>query len=418
MIILNLFVLINVIYLIDFDDEIEDEVCLHGDALVSNEDLEKLSKDQLLENYYNLKTQHETSVKVVNELREFIKKNIIDDIDDISAINQKSKVSTLNDQTDSGYISSYSHFSIHHSMLSDKPRTLAYKNAILQNESFFKGKSVLDIGCGTGILSLFAAKAGAEIVVAIDHSDIIYQAMDIVFKNGYQNVIKTVKGKLEQIDFKKLELPTKYDIILSEWMGYFLLFEGMVDTVIHARDNLMATNGILLPNRCELFLAAFSDKNFYTNNISFWNDVYGFDMSSIIKDVTKEATIDVASNQSICSSIEKIYEMNVTNCSLENVQTVVSAFDFRFEKETEVHGIVGWFDCHFDSMNKPFTLSTSPTSESTHWKQTIFPFDQAISVKSNENLKGEIQISRDPSDVRALKIEIKLKDSKFVYNLC
>lgn len=39
---------------------------------------------------------------------------------------------------------------------------------------------VLDVGCGTGILSMFAAKAGAKHVIGIDQSDIIYQAMDIV----------------------------------------------------------------------------------------------------------------------------------------------------------------------------------------------------------------------------------------------
>ena len=42
------------------------------------------------------------------------------------------------------------------------------------------GKVVLDIGCGTGILSMFAAKAGAKHVIGIDQSEIIYQAMDIV----------------------------------------------------------------------------------------------------------------------------------------------------------------------------------------------------------------------------------------------
>ena len=41
-------------------------------------------------------------------------------------------------------------------------------------------KVVLDIGCGTGILSMFAAKAGAKHVIGIDQSEIIYQAMDIV----------------------------------------------------------------------------------------------------------------------------------------------------------------------------------------------------------------------------------------------
>jgi hypothetical protein len=49
---------------------------------------------------------------------------------------------------------------IHEEMLKDTVRTRSYMNAILQNPFLFKDKIVLDIGCGTGILSLFAAKVG------------------------------------------------------------------------------------------------------------------------------------------------------------------------------------------------------------------------------------------------------------------
>lgn len=65
------------------------------------------------------------------------------------------------------YFDSYAHFGIHEEMLKDEVRTLTYKNSMLHNRHLFKNKTVLDIGCGTGILSMFAAKAGAAKVIGV-----------------------------------------------------------------------------------------------------------------------------------------------------------------------------------------------------------------------------------------------------------
>lgn len=62
----------------------------------------------------------------------------------------------------------------------DSVRTLAYKDAILNNESIFAGKTVLDLGCGTGMLSMFAASVPSQKVFAIDNSDIAYYAVEII----------------------------------------------------------------------------------------------------------------------------------------------------------------------------------------------------------------------------------------------
>ena len=70
------------------------------------------------------------------------------------------------------YFSSYSHFGIHEEMLKDEVRTRSYMLACINNKEQFAGKVVLDIGCGTGILSIFAARAGAKHVYGIDNAEI------------------------------------------------------------------------------------------------------------------------------------------------------------------------------------------------------------------------------------------------------
>ena len=74
---------------------------------------------------------------------------------------------------------------------------MAYRDFMYKNKEVFKGKVVLDIGCGTGILSMFAARAGAKQVIGIDAADIIDKARIIVKANGLDDVITLVKSKVE-----------------------------------------------------------------------------------------------------------------------------------------------------------------------------------------------------------------------------
>ena len=93
---------------------------------------------------------------------------------------------------------------IHEEMLKDYVRTRSYEQAIKGNPHQFKGKAVLDIGCGTGILSMFAAQAGARAVYAVDMSSIAQHAKQIVADNKFDSVITVLQGKMEE-----LELPEK-----------------------------------------------------------------------------------------------------------------------------------------------------------------------------------------------------------------
>lgn len=83
------------------------------------------------------------------------------------------------------------HPDIHEIMLKDRVRTLAYRSFILHpaNAPRFQGKVVLDVGCGTGILSMFAAKAGARKVYAVDASNVAYKAMRNIKANGLEETI-------------------------------------------------------------------------------------------------------------------------------------------------------------------------------------------------------------------------------------
>merc|ERR1719354_1507091 len=114
-------------------------------------------------------------------------------------------------------------------MLKDEVRTLTYRNSMYHNKHLFKDKIVLDVGCGTGILSMFAAKAGAKKVIGVDMSSIVEHARNIVKENDLSDKVEIIRGKVEEI--KLPEGIEKVDIIISEWMGYCLFYESMLDSV-------------------------------------------------------------------------------------------------------------------------------------------------------------------------------------------
>jgi len=156
------------------------------------------------------------------------------------------------------YYGSYSSFHIHEEMLKDTVRTRTYQRAIMDNPMDFKDKIVMDIGAGTGILSIFAARAGAKHVYAIEFAEIAIFAREIIKRNGLEDKITVIKGKMEEIT---LPVP-QVDIIISEWMGYFLLYESMLDSVLWARDKYLVPGGKMLPDRATLYVAALEDGNY------------------------------------------------------------------------------------------------------------------------------------------------------------
>ncbi|XP_064423289.1 protein arginine N-methyltransferase 3 isoform X1 [Latimeria chalumnae] len=322
-------------------------------------------------------------------------------------------VADLREDEDEVYFSSYGHYGIHEEMLKDKVRTESYRDFMYLNPHIFKDKIVLDVGCGTGILSMFAAKAGARRIIGVDQSEIIYQAMDIVRSNNLENTITLVKGRIEEVD-----LPVeKVDIIISEWMGYFLLFESMLDSVIYARDKYLAEEGSVYPDLCTINLAALGDMKKHADRIAFWDDVYGFKMACMKKAVIPEAVVEVLNPDTLISEPCVIKTIDCNTTSALDLQ-FSSDFALKITETTECTAIAGFFDIFFEkNCCSKVTFSTGPCSTKTHWKQTVFLLEQPISVKSGENLQGKITVQKNRKDPRSLFITLAINTMKQTYTL-
>ncbi|XP_024445306.1 probable protein arginine N-methyltransferase 1 isoform X2 [Populus trichocarpa] len=287
-------------------------------------------------------------------------------------------------------------------MLKDVVRTKTYQNVIYQNKFLFKDKVVLDVGAGTGILSLFCAKAGAAHVYAVECSHMANMAKEIVESNGYSNVITVLKGKIEEI-----ELPVaKVDIIISEWMGYFLLFENMLNSVLYTRDKWLVNDGIVLPDQTSLYLTAIEDAEYKEDKIEFWNNVYGFDMTCIKKQAMGEPLVDTVDQNQIVTNCQKLKTMDISKM-VSGDTSFTAPFKLVAERDDFIHALVAYFDVSFTKCHKFTGFSTGPRSRATHWKQTVLYLEDVLTICQGEALSGSMTVAPNKKNPRDIDIMIK-----------
>ncbi|KAF7458922.1 arginine N-methyltransferase [Cryptosporidium felis] len=350
---------------------------------------------------------------------------------------------------DNPYFSSYSTLDIHREMILDKVRTDAYYNFITHpdnSSNIFKDKVVLDVGTGTGILSLFALQAGARMVVGVDAAkETIKVAENIAEVNGMSKDLHFIFGKLEDLSIfisdnkvvsvykdelpPKDAVPFKCDIIISEWMGYCLLYESMLYTILNARDKyLKAENGVfsgeIFPSsvRLELSLADYSDV--IQGQLSPWldNKMYNLDLSQVspkLPQLLSVPYVEIVPIERIrCKEVIYLPSLSILDISKEELASLRQPFKVEAPKDGSFFtSLVISFNAVFDSkVNTSFKviMETSPFCEPTHWKQTILhlksPENQLLKVVGD--LSGFITITPRIDNFRHISIVLELLDVK------
>lgn len=316
-----------------------------------------------------------------------------------------SKLSNAEMTSKDYYFDSYAHFGIHEEMLKDEVRTLTYRNSMYHNKHLFKDKIVLDVGCGTGILSMFAAKAGAKKVIGVDMSSIVEHARNIVRDNDLSDKVEIIRGKVEEIS-----LPDgieKVDIIISEWMGYCLFYESMLDSVLYARDKWLAADGLMFPDRATLFVTAIEDRQYKDDKIHWWEDVYGFNMSSLGKVAVTEPLVDVVDRNQVVASACLLKEINIQTCTKADIP-FESDFMIQLKRNDYVQALVTFFNIEFTHCHKRVGFSTAPEAPYTHWKQTVFYLNDYLTCKKGEEVRGTFKMVPNDRNKRDMDFSVKI----------
>ncbi|CAN6861288.1 unnamed protein product [Brassica oleracea var. botrytis] len=282
------------------------------------------------------------------------------------------------------YFCTYSFLYHQKDMLSDRVRMDAYFNAVFENKHHFAGKTVLDVGTGSGILAIWSAQAGARKVYAVEATSMADHARALVKANNLEHVVEVIQGSVEDIS-----LPDKaVDVIISEWMGYFLLRESMFDSVICARDRWLKPTGVIV-----LTKPFAEEQEKYYIQTGMWNDLNPLQVigtPTIVKEM-----------DCLTATVSEIEEVRC------NVTSVING------QNTRLCGFGGWFDVHFrgrkeDPAQQEIELTTAPSEQHcTHWGQQVFIMADPINVGEGDHLNLGLVMSRSKENHRLMEVELE-----------
>jgi len=266
----------------------------------------------------------------------------------------------------------------YYQMLSDKVRMDAYRDAIFKTVK--PGDIVVDMGAGTGLLSIWALQAGAKKVYAIEKTDAINLAREVAKANNYLDKIDFINSN--SIDVK---LPELANVLVSETLGSFGIDENTLQFTNDARKRFLVEGGKLIPETIELYVAPVSSTDIY-HKVDFWRHIPDINFSPAFDLFSKKIMIETINNRDLLCKPTCIAEIYLSNITEETFNTRLY---MKMQKNGVLHGVAGWFRC---KLCEGIEINTSPDNASTHWKQAFFPFKESIDVIIGDILDWSVTV--------------------------
>lgn len=271
----------------------------------------------------------------------------------------------------------------HLTMLIDEVRTSSYSQAI--SKIVKPGDVVVDVGCGSGILSFLACRAGARHVYAIESEAVIDIAKLVAAKNGFQDRLTFY----HDLSFN-VELPEQADVIVTETMGTFGFEEGILGSLTDARDRFLKKGGTLIPHHMELFLVPVELSQFYEHVVDFWvNQCQGFDYSPV-RDMTVNNFHPLKLHEgTFLSDPTRAEDIRFADTTQTEVNTDFSMYA---KRRGWLHGLAGWFNA---ALIPNLQISNGPTDKASHWGLAFFPIDRPVRVDKGNRIDAHISSTKN-----------------------
>jgi len=269
----------------------------------------------------------------------------------------------------------------HWRWLHDSRRLEAYESAI---RSLVRDDSVVvDLGCGTGILGLIAARAGARRVYAIERRGIIDAACDIARDNGVAARISYVAG-----ESTSAVIPEPADLIVGYQMGPLGFEAGLVQAYADAARRFLRPGGALIPAAVETWLAP-AQSSVARQLVSRWDaPAYGFDVGRLRR-LAANGACEVAT-QDVASLAPGQRLARFVLGTADAATTVSTEFEFVVETAGSFDGFCGWFRA---ALTLAVELTSDPADPGRINRALAFlPVERPIEVRPGDRLRAVVGV--------------------------
>lgn len=307
---------------------------------------------------------------------------------------------------DEDFFGAYDDLAIHALMLNDGPRVDAYLAALRYHKDKLEGKVLLDVGAGSAVLSMLAAKhANVKKVYAVEATPGMARvARELVAKNGLADVVEVVEGLVEDV-----QLPEMVDAIVSEWMGFYLVHESMLQSVLVARDRFLKPGGLVLPGSARIWAAPVEAED-VRREIEGYSNVHGLDMS-----VVGEAELSRRCQKPEVELVspERLLARPICVASFPDLSALPAGSTRSFSADAEfvalragrAAAVAFWFDVGFGGDG--VMLDTSPGAPATHWKQTLVYLGVFAPVEPGDVLPARLVFEQSSANPRQYDITVE-----------
>lgn len=266
----------------------------------------------------------------------------------------------------------------HRTLLADEPRTNAFAEAIRRTVT--PDDVVLDLGSGTGVLAMFAARAGARRIFAIEEQHTADLAYILLRRNGCERV------ELLHAHSKEVELPERATVLITETLGNFGFDEGILGSVIDAKERLLTRDARIIPQGVAIALAPVHLPRQYGREVEWWSEPrYGFDFSPA-RLFAANHVYGVELGPSALVAEAAIGD-EIDLATVESAEVAMQA-SFLATRAGVVHGFAGWFHC---TLVDGITLTNEPPLATPNWGHAFFPLEQPATVTAGTPIEIELE---------------------------